>query len=312
MLDLPPITSVYFSPTTDFGFKKLFGEEANKDLLMDFLNSMLPKDYQCVSLTLKQTEQIPDWEDDRKAIFDILCVNQKGEQFIIEMQKAKITHFIDRTIFYVTFPIQNQAPKGKWNFELKRIFVISILDYNYDTNIDYWKKRQLLRPFDLRDNKGVLMSDKLNFKLLQLPFFNKKPSQLKTHFDKWCYFLKNLETFDVIPKILNEPVFMKAFEVATVAKLDKLDYMLYQMSKYGKYDMELVAEEAIRQGNIEGKIQGKIEGKIEGIIETEERKDRLFVLNSFDNGLDAQLIAKLSSISIDRVLEIIAKNRPSL
>ena len=217
---LPPILSIYFDPTTDFGFKQLFGKEANKDLLIDFLNSMLPLDCQAVSLTFKQTEQHPDLEDDRKAIFDILCENQHGESFIIEMQKSRITHFIDRSIFYVTFPIQSQAPKGRWNFELKRVFFIGILNFSYDSNIEHWKKRQLLRPFDLRDNNGVLMSDKLHFKLLQLPFFKKKPHQLKTRFDKWCYFLKNLESFDIIPKILNEPIFMKAFDVATVAKLE--------------------------------------------------------------------------------------------
>ena len=201
MSTLPAITSIYFDPTTDFGFKKLFGEEANKDLLIDFLNGMLPDYHQIASLTFQKTEQLPNHEEERKAIFDILCQSATGERFIIEMQKAPIGHFMDRSLYYSTFPIQTQAVKGKWDFALSQVYLIGILDFDYDKNTSYWKKRQVLRSFNIMDNKGVLMTDKLQFKFLQLPFFNKKPHQLINHFDKWCYFLKNLQNFDTMPSV---------------------------------------------------------------------------------------------------------------
>ena len=128
MRNLPPITTIYFDPTTDYGFKKLFGEEVNKDLLMDFLNSMLPPHHQIASLTFQKTEQLPDDKDDRRAIFDILCEDKDGEPFIVEMQKSKISHFVDRTLYYGTFPIQKQAPRGKWNFKLKRVPAYSLFE----------------------------------------------------------------------------------------------------------------------------------------------------------------------------------------
>ncbi|MDZ7880898.1 MAG: Rpn family recombination-promoting nuclease/putative transposase [Saprospiraceae bacterium] len=134
MYTLPEIKSIYFDPTTDFGFKKLFGEEANKDLLMDFLNSMLPSAHQITSLTFQKTEQLPDHQDDRKTIYDILCQDKNGEKFIVEMQKAQMTYFTDRSIYYSTFPIQSQAVKGKWNFKLSRVYFIAILDFEYDKN----------------------------------------------------------------------------------------------------------------------------------------------------------------------------------
>ncbi|VFN01732.1 MAG: conserved hypothetical protein (putative transposase or invertase) [Candidatus Kentron sp. G] len=102
----------YLNPYTDFGFKKLFGEEANKDLLIDFLNQLLPSRHKIVELRFRNTEQLPDIASERKAIFDILCTSANGEQFIVEMQKAKLRYFTDRSLFYVTFPIQEQAKKG--------------------------------------------------------------------------------------------------------------------------------------------------------------------------------------------------------
>ena len=294
MQELPKITSIYLDPTTDFGFKKLFGDELHKDLLMDFLNSMLPEDNQIVSLIFQKTEQIPELEDERKAIFDILCQAQSGEKFIIEMQKSRITHFMDRTLFYVTFPIQTQAKKGKWDFELRKVYFVGILDFDYDKNLDHWKRRQLLRSFSLRDDRGVLMTDKLHFKLLQLPFFKKKPHQCKTHFDKWCYFLKNLEDMKVIPKILNEPIFMKALDVAKVSKLSPNEHILYQISKTKKYDLELVAEEAARRA------------KIEGIEETVIS----FVLTFYKKGFIPLEISEMTDLPLERVEEILKQYLP--
>ena len=101
--------NIYLNPFTDFGFKKIFGEEPNKDLLIDFLNQLLPPDHQIVTLTYQNTEQLGVSTNDRRAIFDLLCVSQDGEQFIVELQKEKQQFFKDRTVFYSTFPIRNQA-----------------------------------------------------------------------------------------------------------------------------------------------------------------------------------------------------------
>ena len=82
--------SRYLNPYTDFGFKKLFGEEANKDLLSDFLNQLLPPKHQIAELHFRNPENLPDSPIERKAIFDIYCKSVTGEDFIVEMQKAKL------------------------------------------------------------------------------------------------------------------------------------------------------------------------------------------------------------------------------
>jgi predicted transposase/invertase (TIGR01784 family) len=123
----------YIDPFTDFGFKKLFGEECNKDLLLDFLNELLHKEEgKIVSLSYLKTERLGISEASRKAVFDLYCENERGEKFIVELQKTKQEYFKDRTLYYSTFAITEQAIHGEWNFNLKEVYVVAILDFVFE------------------------------------------------------------------------------------------------------------------------------------------------------------------------------------
>ena len=120
----------YINPFTDYGFKKLFGEEINKDLLLDFLNELLKEEQGVIkNITYLKTEHLGASEVDRKAIFDLYCENEKGEKFIVELQKTKQNFFKDRTLYYSTFPIREQAKRTDWDYELKAVYTIAILDF---------------------------------------------------------------------------------------------------------------------------------------------------------------------------------------
>jgi predicted transposase/invertase (TIGR01784 family) len=106
------LREIYINPLTDFGFKKIFGSERNKDLLMDFLNNLLPEQHRIKELTFKKTEQLGINKLDRNVIFDSYCISQTDERFVVEMQKAYQEFFKDRAVFYSTFPIREQAKKG--------------------------------------------------------------------------------------------------------------------------------------------------------------------------------------------------------
>lgn len=244
----------YINPYTDFGFKKLFGEEANKDLLMDFLNQLLPKKHQLKELSLRNTENLSDLSVERKAIFDIHCESKTGERFIVEMQKAKIKYFKDRALFYTTFPIREQAEKGDWDFKLSAIYYIAILDFFYDTDEEKAKvKREVL----LKDDDCEVFFDKLKYIFLQMPAFNKKEADLKTHYDKWLYFLKHLEDFNEIPVILKEPIFERAFEVAEIANFNKQELEAYQQSLLAYRDLLNVMKTTFEEGITKGMDQQK-------------------------------------------------------
>jgi predicted transposase/invertase (TIGR01784 family) len=125
-----PLEDKYVNPLTDFGFKKLFGEEVNKDLLIDFLNELLPEKHKIKYLNYQKNEHLPSSEYDRKAIFDLFCESASGEKFIVEVQRAKQNYFKDRSVYYSSFPIQNQAIKGnEWNFKLNAVYTIGIFDF---------------------------------------------------------------------------------------------------------------------------------------------------------------------------------------
>ncbi len=252
--------SRYLNPYTDFGFKKLFGEEGGKDLLVDFLNQLLPARHQIAELTFRNVENLPDTSFERKAIFDLHCLSATGERFIVEMQKAKINFFKDRALFYTTFPIREQAEKGEWDFKLTAIYFVAILDFEYD---EAEERRKFRRDVALRDQDGDLFFDKLHFRFLQMPLFNKREDELTTHFDKWIYFLKNLESFDHIPQILNEPIFQKAFDIAEIANMKPEQRTTYEEGLLHYWSLKGVVKTAYDTGKIEGKAEGKAEEKIE-------------------------------------------------
>jgi predicted transposase/invertase (TIGR01784 family) len=237
--------SKYFNPYTDFGFKKLFGEEGSKDLLIDFLNQLLPAHHQIAQLSFKNPENFSNTAEERKAIFDIYCESASGERFIVEMQKAKMHFFKDRSLFYSTFPIREQGQKGVWNFRLLPVYFIAILDFIYDEKED---ERKFRRDVCLKDQDGDVFYDKLHFKFLQMPLFNKTENQLETHFDKWVYFLKHLEDMDHIPAILNEPVFQKGFDIAEVSHLSSEQYDDYLKSVLSYNEAKAVTDTAFADG----------------------------------------------------------------
>jgi len=224
----------FINPYTDFGFKKLFGEEANKDLLLDFLNQLLPQKHTIKELTFRNVENQNDVALDRKAIFDIHCISETGERFIVEMQKAKIKYFKDRSLFYTTFPIKEQAERGDWDFRLDPIYYIAILDFFYD---EEQEKAKVRREVQLRDQDCKVFFEKLNYVFLQMPAFNKKKEELKSHYDKWLYFLKHLKDLEDIPEILKEPIFEKAFKVAEISNFSSEEYNAYQKSLLSYRDM---------------------------------------------------------------------------
>lgn len=246
----------YINPYTDFGFKKLFGEEADKDLLIDFLNQLLPAKHKIVNLTFKNPEQLGAVESERKAIFDIHCENDKGDRFIVEMQKAKIKFFKDRAVFYTTFPIKEQAEKGDWNFKLNPVYCVAILDFEFG---DDREQKSHMSHVQLKDQYCQTFYDKLTYIFIEMPRFTKTENELENHFDKWLYFLKHLETFESIPDILKEDVFIKGFEIAEISHFNKKELAEYEESLKHYRDLKGVIDTSFEEGEKLGYEKGKDE-----------------------------------------------------
>lgn len=283
----------YINPFTDFGFKKLFGEEANKDLLIDFLNQILDENYQIKILNYKKTEKFGYNDTERKAIFDLYCENDKGEKYIIELQKAKQKFFKDRSIFYSTFPIQEQAPTGEWNFELKAVFTIGILDFIFEDN-DRDKVQVNVKLTDIETNE--IFYDKLSFIYLQMANFNKTIDELETHYDKWLYLLKNLDKLEEIPLKFREKTFEKLFNLAEIASYGKVELSNYHDSLKAHNDLINSLSNSKEEG-IE--IGEKREREKNRLKEIERSKEQAKTLK--EAGVEIEIIVKTTGLTNEEI-----------
>ncbi|MCU0568858.1 MAG: Rpn family recombination-promoting nuclease/putative transposase [Oculatellaceae cyanobacterium Prado106] len=241
----------YVSLLTDFGFKRVFGTEPNKHLLIDFLNTLLPDYHQIRDLTFKNSENLGVTTIDRKAIFDIYCQAQNGDRFIVEIQKAKQNFFKDRSIYYASFPIQQQAEKGEWNYELTSVYTVGVLDFIFD---DHKNEETLVHIVELKDQHCRVFYDKLKFIYIELPKFKKTVEQLETHFDKWLYLLRHLAQLDEPPPSLQgEEVFEDLFEVTEIANFSPDEQQGYQASLKALRDWYAIEMTARQEAKEEGR-----------------------------------------------------------
>ncbi|MCK5356442.1 MAG: Rpn family recombination-promoting nuclease/putative transposase [Methyloprofundus sp.] len=242
----------YFNPYTDFGFKKLFIEEGSEELLIDFLNQLLPAYHQIATLQFSHSEKMNRRVKESTTIYEIYCLTDRGDKFIIELQKAGINHFKGRSLFYSTFPTKDQARNEEWDFKSLPVYFIAILDFFHDRNSEV---RKFKRDINLVDKNADLSYDNLHFKFLQMPLFDKRSTELETHIDKWVYFLKNLPKLEQIPKTLNEPIFLKAFETAAISELTPSQHKEYQKSLFDYWRAKNVKDTALNEGKIKAKIE---------------------------------------------------------
>ena len=254
----------YISLLTDFGFKRIFGSKPNKDLLINFLNSLFKKEQVITDVKYLNSEHIGDVYTDRKAIFDVYCENEKGEKFIVEMQNAYQRFFKDRSLYYATFPIKEQAPKGAdWDFNLSHVYVVALL--NFDMKEDAFDEKAIAHDVGLLDKKTKrVFNEKLTFKYVEIAKFDKTLDKLRTLNDKWLYALKNLPTLGDRPKELRDKIFDKLFAEAEIAKFTKKELREYEDSLKAYRDIKNSLDTAREQGFEKGHEKGRVEGRAEG------------------------------------------------
>ena len=253
----------YVNPYTDFGFKKLFGTELNKDLLISLLNALFDRSAQQLpdeprqvvkDLRYLPTEKLESYGE-RRAIFDVYCEGENGEKFIVEMQKASQDFFKDRSVFYSAFPIIEQGKVGSdWDFHLNDVYTVGILNFifpgdEYDKDCFHHE----VKLIDVEDKH--VFYDKLTYVYLEMPKFNKTEEELVSMYDKWLFVLKNLTRLMERPAALQERVFTRLFEQAEIARFTLDESRIYEESLKQYRDMRNTIASAKREGREEGRIE---------------------------------------------------------
>ncbi len=280
----------YINPYTDFGFKMLFGTEMNKELLISFINSLLSGKEVIRDLTYLNTEHLGTSEADRRAVFDVYCENERGEKILIEMQRGEQQFFKDRSLYYATFPIREQGEKGEWDYRLKAVYVIGILNFKFDSEDDNYFHHEV----QLMDvcTKQVFY-DKLTFIYLEIPKFNKSEDELVTMFDKWLFVLRNLSRLMARPAALQDRIFTRLFEAAEIAKFTKEQYEAYEESLKVYRDWQNTIVTAEQKGMAKGMAEGIAKGRMEQNI-ANARSMKLA-------GLDYEIISQVTGLSKDEI-----------
>lgn len=286
----------YINPLIDWGFKRLFGSEVNKDILIEFLKVIFPE-YEIEDITYIPAEQLGLMEEDRKAVFDVICRAKDGKDFLVEMQHATQEHFFERALYYTSFPIMKQGRKAHtdevtgvkkaWNYELDGVYFLGILNFKYEDD-DLIEHRYWLREA----TTGKTMTDKLKFVFIEVAKFNKKEDELDSDLDKWLYILKNLSMLLERPAALRDKIFKRIFDVAEIAGLNNIDRINYIKAMTTARDTFNQIEYAKKTSREEGLVKGR-----------EEERNSI-VLKMLQNNLPVQIICDVTGLSVEDVLKL--------
>lgn len=272
----------FINPFTDVGFKRIFGQEINKDLLIDFLNALLDGERQVKDIKFLDKELLPAYEKDRGLIYDVYCTDEKGEQFIVEMQNKEHVNFRERTLYYLSQAISRQGEQGAdWKFSLKAVYGVFFLNFSL-TDLP----RKLRTDIVLADrDTHELFTDKMRYIFIELPSFTKEEDECENDFERWIYVLKNMEKLQRLPFKARKAVFEKLEQIVDIAAMSKEDRMKYDES-IKVYRDQLAMMEYERQ-------QGKAEGK------AEERFKNARGMKAA--GIAPDLIAQITGLPLDTI-----------
>ncbi|WP_374698645.1 Rpn family recombination-promoting nuclease/putative transposase [Wolbachia endosymbiont (group B) of Limnophora tigrina] len=290
--------SKFLDPRNNLCFKKIFGTEKNKNILIHFLNDILgfTEINAIQEVEFLSTIMDPEVAYDKQSIVDVLCKDSHGNRYIAEMQLARDKGFEKRAQLYAAKAYSRQLDKSGNYIDLKKVFFIAISNCNLlPEEVDY------ISTHNIRDIKtnGHYLKD-FQFIFIELPKFSKsKVEQLESIVERWCFFFKYAEetTEEDLKEIAEKaPIIKLAYD-----ELDKFRWNEKDLVAYEERIMDLRKEEAILEYRLDlaeekGKKIGKEKGKIEGKIEVAKAM--------LANNVDVNTIVKFTGLSISEIEEL--------
>ena len=256
--------SVFINPFVDRGFKILFGQESSKELLIELINDLLEGEHHVEDLSYMDKEDPGETTDGRGTVFDLLCKDQDGTTFIVELQNARQTYFYERALYYLCRMIASQGKKGEsWEFELVPVYGIFLLNFRSG------KTDKVRTDLVIADREtGKQKSRNFREIFIEFPLFNKTESECKTPLDYWLYNLKHMEQLEHLSFKGQKALFARLEELARIANMNKKERAEYEAALKIYRDNENVVTTARREGIQIGEKRGLEKGRAEGILIT--------------------------------------------
>ena len=258
----------YVNLLDDLGFKHVFGRDENKEILIAFLNEIIP-DKQIIDLEHIRNEQVPFDPETKASVFDLYCETQNGSRIVVELQREEQFDYIDRAIYYGAFPIQNQIAKGKKRYTFSAVYVINILNFNL---VELRGDNNPVSTFRLKELKtNKILSHKYTLIFIELSKFAKRLEEISPDniLEGYLYFLRNMHNFKEQPKEFQQQIWDKLFNAARVAKMNRQERQAYIKKMNTERDRinqwEFAMEQAKTKGMAEEKMTIAKSMKLEGI-----------------------------------------------
>jgi len=299
----------FLDPKNDFAFKQIFGTEKHKDILIHFLNDVLKlkEEYLIREVQFLSTVQDPEVAAKKQSIVDVLCVDEEGRQFVIEMQVARTTGFKERAFYYASKAYVSQMVKGGTYEHLKEVIFIAIIDYElFPNKKDYHSSHALCdQKTHEQDLKGI------RFEFLELPRFAKRLADISTMIEKWCYFFKyapQTTAVELEKLVGNDAVIQEAYQALDSAYWTVDELRLYEQEMKSendelsmlRYAEQLGVEKGMKKGMKKGMQKGLEKGLEEGITVA----TRSIARNLLAAGFSSSVVAESTGLSVTAVEEL--------
>jgi predicted transposase/invertase (TIGR01784 family) len=291
----------FADPKNDLAFKKIFGDEKHKNILISFLNAILGfKDlYQIVDVSLANSYQIPKIPELKETILDIKATNKNGDTFIVEMQKKDLGDFTKRSLYYTSKAYVQQLPKGNDYTKLKKVYFIGILNFNIFGNTNY-----ISRHLIVNQETGTQDLKDFEFSFIELPKFDKKLENLSSILDKWLYFIKHAQDLTVVPEQYKSiQDFTEAFDIATQTAWNTKELEVYEYISLKEFDELNALQTAERKGMDKGIKKGMEKGMEKGIKKGIEKRN-IEIAKSLLDVLDDKTISSKTNLPIKTISDL--------
>ncbi len=270
----------------DIAFRKIFGNEKKKIILISFLNAVLSLEGQdrVKEVTLLNPFQLPRLVGEKSSVIDVKATDEKGATFIIEMQVAEQEGFNKRALYYTCKDYAGQIKIGEEYPKLRPVYFIGILDFNYFSGKNYLSSHLIVD-----EETGECVFKDMQFRFIELPKFNKKALELQNIIDKWTFFIKNADELEVMPDNVDDEGLKEAYEEAAQYNWTKEEYDAYIYAGMREQDARGRIELAVKRG--------------------EESVRNKLIIGFYNNGVSISMIAKSVGISEQEVAAVIENDK---
>jgi predicted transposase/invertase (TIGR01784 family) len=269
----------------DIAFRKIFGNENKKIILISFLNAVLHLEgtKRIKSITIANPFQLPILPNMKTSIIDVKATDFRGNTFIIEMQVADILGMDKRLLYYTSKEYSQQIVSGEKYTDLNPVIFIGIFDFNFTKGTDYFSHHAICNV----KTQERLIKD-MDFYFIELPKFLIAPKDLNNVVDKWIYFIKEAENLDVIPDNLDDEGLREAYLDANKNTWTKDELNAYDYAAMREQDERGRVEKARRDARQDTKHQ--------------------LILEMYSEKIPVAQIAKISKLTIEEVMDIVEKD----